>query len=251
MHNISSLYPSSTTGPPVFPNSSYNARRDATPTPNSERKSAPTARDESHAAVEENVAEDRMEVNPSYNEPVTPNVEEDIAEVQMNSNVGYNAPITPATPDSNNRGIRPSAEDAKYASRVPNVRPRQLYIYNTPPPDFEMSQMANNPNNHPQPSEDSNGLSEDSNAPNSELPINGGITVSSGNDSGIPSSDVEASPRDRNECDIYFPSDAVPTKDSPTYSRLANPDAAESKTLQQTDSPENTTVPEAPTETPV
>lgn len=192
-------------------------------------------------------------------------------EEQLHLNPGYNLPLAAATPDSNNHGIRPSAEDPKYASqypnatpsaedasRVPNVRPRQLYIYNTPPPDLEIRQMAPDENQQASNAEVDLPIegSSDRNTLQSELPINSGIAD-------IPLSEVEVSSGNGDECDEYFPADAVPTKDSPdslTYSKLVDlaiPESTTTSASKQINGPENSTTPPNPedprefTETPV
>lgn len=100
-------------------------------------------------------------------------------------------------------------EDAQFASRVPNshnFRPKQLDIYKTPPPDVEIRGFHNrsSEDSHDQPQGTEAGVSIVVPSPEVQR-------ISSGDDSGIPISDT-ATPKSWNECDKYFPADAIPTK---------------------------------------
>lgn len=66
----------------------------------------------------------------------------------MKRKEAYNLPVGTAIQDHDTKkcGIRPSAEDAKYASSC-RFRPMQLDIYNTAP-DIEIRELSSISNNH-------------------------------------------------------------------------------------------------------
>lgn len=144
-------------------------------------------------------------------------------DISMVKNEGYNVPVSYVTHDhTKKRGIRPTAEAVKYASTVPNSlqfrprQPRQLDIYNTPPPDVEIRELPNSP------SRGTDNPLSDEDDDDAEFPID--ISPTEVDNSGHPPSDAEGSyaegeltPGGGNECDEYFPTASILTKDSPAY----------------------------------